>query len=99
MATPRSLPANESARRQPSLYESNWQPSLPEAVKRDHNYITYYIYSLIIEKQLYKLIMTSLTVLVPSQCDVIKRYHNIYYRDDDYEDDDDDFLNICIVSS
>ena len=34
------------------------------------------MYSLIIEIQLYKLIMTSLTVLVPSQCDVIQRYHN-----------------------
>ena len=33
MATPRSLPTNESARRQPSLLESDWWPSLSEAVR------------------------------------------------------------------
>ena len=57
MATPRSLPANESARRQPSLLESNWRPSLTEAVNRDHNYT--YLCSSIIKIHLFKLFMTS----------------------------------------
>ena len=73
MATPRSLPTNERARRQPSLLDSNWQPSLPDDVNRDHIYYNTYLYLLIIEIHLQKLIMT---VLVPSTCDVTERHHN-----------------------